>query len=123
MLKFILFLLFAIILLLVNYFFDFMSHLSPDAIQEWLLVSGRSAPLVYMSIMAVDNVVSPIPSQPLDIAAGVFFGPLQGTLYSAFGALAGAMVSFFIARFLGREMVEKILRDMLTSAPPVLTGY
>lgn len=56
MLKFILLLVFAIFLLLANYFFDFMSHLSPDAIQEWLLASGRSAPLAYMSIMAVDNV-------------------------------------------------------------------
>ena len=72
MLKFILLLVFAIFLLLANYFFDFMSHLSPDAIQEWLLASGRSAPLVYMSIMAVAIVISTIPSLPLDIAAGAF---------------------------------------------------
>ncbi len=55
-----------------------------------------------MGVMATAVVVSPIPSLPLDIAAGSFFGPLLGTLYAATGALAGAVLSFLIARLLGR---------------------
>jgi len=39
---------------------------------------------------------------PLDIAAGAFFGPYLGTLYSALGALGGAVVSFSIARLIER---------------------
>jgi len=57
--------------------------------------------------------ISPIPSLPLDVAAGAFFGPLLGTLYSALGAPAGSVVSFLIARFLGRELVTRLLRGQV----------
>ena len=110
MVKFLLFLSLAIVLLMSNYYWDYMSYFSPVAIQEWLKASGSLAPIVYMLVMAFAIVVSPIPSLPLDIAAGIFFGPWLGTLYSAIGALIGAVISFLIARFLGRDLVEKILK-------------
>ncbi len=62
-----------------------------------------------MTIMALAVVISPIPSVPLDVAAGIFFGPLLGTIYSAIGALGGAVAAFFIARLLGREIIERFL--------------
>ena len=37
------------------------------------------------------------------------FGPWLGTLYAAIGVLTGSVVSFLIARFLGRELIEKIV--------------
>jgi uncharacterized membrane protein YdjX (TVP38/TMEM64 family) len=89
---------------------DIFSFFSPERIQGWLEQVGVAAPLVYMLVMALAIVVSPIPSLPLDIAAGAFFGPLLGTLYSALGALGGSVVSFLIARFLGRELVKRLLR-------------
>ncbi len=91
------------------YFWDFASYLSPSHIQEWLAGSGKFAPLVYIMIMAAAVVFSPIPSLPLDIAAGAYFGPIAGTVYSVIGALGGAVISFLIARYLGREFVERIL--------------
>ena len=99
----------AVFLFLAGYYWDIMSYFSPDAIDRWLTASGALAPIVYMVIMALAVVVSPIPSLPLDIAAGVFLGPFLGTLYSAVGALAGAVASFLMARILGRDLVEKIL--------------
>jgi uncharacterized membrane protein YdjX (TVP38/TMEM64 family) len=60
--------------------------------------------------MAVAVVVSPIPSLPLDIAAGAFFGPLLGTVYSVIGALGGAVASFLLARYLGRQAIERYLK-------------
>jgi uncharacterized membrane protein YdjX (TVP38/TMEM64 family) len=89
---------------------DIFSYFSPERIQGWLEQVGVAAPLVYMLVMALAIVVSPIPSLPLDIAAGAFFGPFLGTLYSAVGALGGSVVSFLIARFLGRELVRRLLR-------------
>ncbi len=71
--------------------------------------AGKFAPLLFICIMALAVVVSPIPSLPLDIAAGAAFGPLLGTLYSVAGGLAGAVVSFLIARFLGRDLLERFL--------------
>ncbi|MCK5551871.1 MAG: TVP38/TMEM64 family protein [Deltaproteobacteria bacterium] len=96
-------------LLLVEYFWDIFSSFYPDRIQGILGGAGALAPFLYMIIMAAAVVVSPIPSVPLDVAAGIFFGPLMGTVYSAIGALGGAVVSFLIARFLGREVIERFL--------------
>ena len=70
---------------------------------------GSLAPVLFMLIMALAVIISPVPSIPLDIAASTFFGPLLGTLYSAFGALGGAVASFLIARFLGRQFIEQFL--------------
>jgi len=59
---------------------DVFSYFSPEKIQGWLEKAGFAAPLVYMLIMALAIVVTPIPSLTLDIAAGAFFGPFLGTL-------------------------------------------
>lgn len=88
---------------------DIASTFEPRRIQTWLEAAGALAPLVYMGAMAAAVVISPVPSLPLDIAAGAFFGPLAGTAYSVAGALAGAVISFMIARSLGRELIEQFL--------------
>lgn len=87
-----------------------LSLLDPDRIDALLVSAGPFAPLAYIGLMATAVVVSPLPSLPLDIAAGRFFGPLLGTVYSVAGALLGAVLSFLIARALGRELIEKLLR-------------
>lgn len=84
-------------------------YLSPAHVQELLAASGALAPLTLMMLMATAVVVSPIPSLPLDIAAGAYFGPWLGTLYAAMGALIGAVASFAIARWLGRDLVERLV--------------
>ena len=88
---------------------DLSSYFAPANIEMWLDSAGIFAPILYMAVMALAVVISPIPSLPLDIAAGAFFGPFAGTLYSVLGALAGAVISFMIARFLGRELIERFL--------------
>lgn len=90
--------------------FDIGSFFTQDNLVRLLERVGSTAPLVFILIMACAVVISPIPSLPLDIAAGVFFGPFLGTLYAAIGALIGAVISFFIARSLGQEMVAKLFR-------------
>jgi len=88
---------------------EMSSLLKPDRIEIWLSQAGVFAPLLFILIMAIAVVVSPIPSLPLDVAAGAFFGPLLGTAYAVIGALAGAVASFWIARLLGRELIERVL--------------
>ncbi len=47
----------------------------------------------------------------MDAAAGAFFGPLLGTAYSLLGAEAGALISFFITRALGKEAIARWLKS------------
>lgn len=99
----------ALTLFVSQLYWDMESYFHPDKIQSWLGNAGALAPVVYMVVMALAIIVSPIPSLPLDIAAGAFFGPVLGTIYSLIGALAGAIISFTIARLLGREVIERFL--------------
>lgn len=81
-----------------------------DRIDALLRQAGPAAPLVFIGVMALAVIVSPIPSLPLDILAGRVFGPLAGGLYAALGGLLGAIISFSIARLLGRELLARFLK-------------
>lgn len=89
--------------------FEWSALLEPECIQAWLEPYGSFAPLILMAAMAAAVVVSPIPSVPLDVAAGLVFGPIAGTLYATLGALMGSVISFLLARLVGREPIEKLL--------------
>ena len=52
--------------------------------------------------------------------AGARFGAFLGSIYSIIGDESGALISFFLARSLGREAVTRFFRNnipFLTSAP------
>jgi|GEM_PF-109352 uncharacterized membrane protein YdjX (TVP38/TMEM64 family) len=72
--------------------------------------AGPFGPLLLILSMAAAVVVSPIPSLPIDLAAGAAYGPAWGAAYAVIGAEIGAVVSFLIARALGREWLYKWLR-------------
>jgi len=89
---------------------DLGETVNPERIVEYLDTWGPAGPLVFMVMMATAVVVSPLPSLPLDLAAGVAFGPLLGTSYSVVGAEVGAVISFLIGRFLGRDLIARFLK-------------
>ena len=91
--------------------------LTPEGIRDWLAGAGTFAPLAYMAVMAL-VVATPLPSLPLNFAAGAFFGPFLGTIYSVAGATGGALISFAIARFLGREFIERFLKGHIHFCTP-----
>ncbi|MGB5056999.1 MAG: TVP38/TMEM64 family protein, partial [Nitrospirales bacterium] len=84
--------------------------LHPDRLTRWLSQAGPPAPFLFMGLMAVAVIISPIPSLPLDIAAGAAFGPFLGAAYAVLGAELGAIVSFLIGRAVGREVLTRLLR-------------
>lgn len=83
--------------------------LSARSIEGWLEDAGPLAPLAFVFVMAA-TVVTPAPTFPLDVLAGRFFGPVLGTLYAVTGATLGAMASFLLARWLGRDFVARLLK-------------
>ncbi len=107
--KIVLLLVLILSLFISQFFWDIASYFHPERVKNWLVSAGVLAPFIYMALMALAVIISPIPSLPLDIAAGAFFGPFVGTLYSVAGALGGATVSFIVARHLGREFIERFL--------------
>ncbi len=91
-------------------------YLSP--LRSWLTVENLSAairqiaslwyaPLVFMGAFAVACVLW-IPASVFVIAAGVIWGWKLGSLYAIAGSLVGAVMSYFVARFLGAETMAKL---------------
>lgn len=89
---------------------DLGALLRPERVADQLHAAGPFGPLLFMALMATAVVISPIPSLPLDLAAGATFGVTMGTVYAVIGAEIGAILSFLIGRFLGREALTKLLR-------------
>lgn len=84
--------------------------LAPSRLVAYLNDLGPWAPLALIGGMAAAVVIPPIPSLPLDLAAGALYGPLWGTVYVVTGAEIGAVTGFLIARALGRDLVARVLR-------------
>lgn len=91
-------------------FIDIGKLLDPDRLVNVLKDMGAVAPVFFIGLMILAVVVSPIPSLPLDIAAGIVFGPFWGMVYAVIGAEIGAIISFLIGRALGREVILRLLK-------------
>jgi uncharacterized membrane protein YdjX (TVP38/TMEM64 family) len=86
--------------------------LTPEAVRATILSWGPLAPLMYVLLVTLRPFLF-FPSTLLFIAAGLAFGPLFGTLYAAIGGTAAAIVTFGLARALGREFVQARLPERL----------
>ncbi len=88
--------------------------LRPEKLTSILRDLGLAGPFALMGLMTLAVVVSPIPSLPLDLAAGAAYGPFWGAVYVLIGAELGAIISFLIGRALGREVLSRWLKRDIT---------
>lgn len=84
-------------------------HLDEERIRDWIHGFGLLAPLVFTAVYTSTIVFTPVPTLPVDIAAGLAFGVVRGTLFVMAGAMVGATIDFYIARWLGRGVVARKL--------------
>jgi uncharacterized membrane protein YdjX (TVP38/TMEM64 family) len=106
-----------VVALIAHYIFDLFESFTPDRLSNYLNSVEDYAPIIYIGIMALAVIVSPIPSIPLAVASGMMFGPFLGGVYSLVGALSGAIVSFLIARYFGREIIQRFFRGKMLNYP------
>lgn len=103
--------------------FAIVAGLYASPLRTWLTVENVSeairrvsslwyAPFVFMAAFAVACVLW-IPASVFLIAAGVIWGWKLGSLYAIVGSLIGAMMSYFVARFLGAEAMSKFGGDKI----------
>lgn len=77
-----------------------------SALESWVNDAGSAGPIVFMLIYIIGTVFF-LPGSVLTLAGGALFGPVYGTFYNLTGATIGAMISFFAARYLAHDWVEK----------------
>ena len=87
-------------------------YLTVPQIQSFVAGLGTWGPVAFMLLYAIGPAFL-VPGLPFDLAAGILFGPVWGTVYSLVGATAGATVAFLGARTVGREWTEARLSGPL----------
>ena len=104
---------FAVLVLLVGlaYFgflrLGFLDELSVETLRDTVKGFGPLAPPVYILIYAVEPLTF-LPATLLTVTGALLFGPYYGSLYTLVGASLGASLAFWLARLLGRGLVETI---------------
>lgn len=82
-------------------------------LEEWIKnIDPWAARLVYVVVYVIGAMVL-LPGLLLSFVGAVLFGVWEGTLYTWIGATIGATGAFLLARFLGRDFVDQLLRGKL----------
>ncbi|MGL4911238.1 MAG: TVP38/TMEM64 family protein [Romboutsia sp.] len=74
---------------------------------------GALAPIIYIIMFALVPLTF-FPDSVLAIASGLIFGFSKGYIYTTIGALIGGSIAFFIARYLGYDLLKKVSNDKLS---------
>lgn len=85
-----------------------MKNVDIDLARDYILSYGIWAPVVSFLLMVLQSVVAPLPAFIITFANAGIFGWIKGAILSWSSAMAGAALCFYIARFLGREVAEKL---------------
>src|SRR5437868_15143076 len=92
------------VLLLLSRFFPLIDLI--DAVQQRVMHWGAWSAVCYPLLYAACNVLL-LPGGVLSIGAGFFFGLWWGFLIALVGNVAGAAISFFISRWIGRNWLKR----------------
>jgi len=88
--------------------------LDAHAIADRVRAAGAIGPVVLFVLLVLQCVISPLPSEPLMMAAGYLYGPWAGFILAWAGVVLGATACFLLARNLGRPVAERFVsRDKL----------
>ena len=77
-------------------------------VKDFVASYGVYAAAVSFILMILQSIAAPLPAFLLTVANANLFGWWKGAILSWSSAMAGAAVCFYIARILGRDVVEKL---------------
>jgi uncharacterized membrane protein YdjX (TVP38/TMEM64 family) len=87
-----------------------MNAIGVDELRQMMKDAGPLAPLIYILLKIVTYIFAPLTSGPIQIIAAPLFGNVWlGTFYTLIGEVIGGSISFWIARRLGRPVVERFV--------------
>ena len=74
-------------------------------IREW----GILAPVIFISLQALQVIIAPIPGELTGILGGYLFDQWVGLLYSTIGLTVGSVAAFAVGRWLGAHYVQRLV--------------
>jgi uncharacterized membrane protein YdjX (TVP38/TMEM64 family) len=75
--------------------------------RNYILGFGVWAPITSFLLMVLQSIAAPLPAFIITFANAGIFGWVNGAILSWSSAMAGAVICFYIARYLGRDTVVK----------------
>lgn len=82
--------------------------LTPAGLKATIHEFSPFSPLIYMGILALSVIISPIPGAPLVVAGGAVWEFPLGGLYSVMGGFVGGLVAYSIGRTLGNPAIQAL---------------
>jgi len=92
----------------INSAVSILKTVDVESAREYILSFGVLAPAVSFMLMVLQSLIAPLPAFILTFANAGLFGWVNGAILSWTSAMAGAALCFFLARYLGRDFVEKL---------------
>ena len=97
-----------------------LKTITPAAIRDYIQGFGSLAAVIYIIAYALNTISILPPIAALSLAAGLAFGPVWGAIYLMSGAMIGTSSTFFISRFFGRNIVERLLKGRFKNLDELL---
>jgi len=107
--KFIILIVIIAIGILISFQFGLKDKFSVENIRNLIQSAGAWGPLLYMLTYGFTSIIM-FPASLLSTASGAVWGPYLGTFYTVIGATISSSIPFLIARLLGRNVAEKMLK-------------
>ena len=76
-----------------------------QTLREW----GILAPVIFITLQALQVVIAPIPGEVTGILGGFLFGQWMGLIYSTIGLTLGSVAAFGVGRWLGARYVRTLV--------------
>lgn len=92
----------------LNHAVRVLGSLNLESVILYLREFGTYAALISFLLMILQSIIAPIPAFLITLSNAAIFGWVWGAMLSWSSAMVGAALCFFIARILGRDVVEKI---------------
>src|SRR5690554_3873866 len=78
-------------------------------LKRYIESRGLAGILIFIGFQVFQVVVAAVPGEFVQIAGGYIYGVFWGSLYLIIGVTIGSALNFFLARWLGYEIVKKIV--------------
>lgn len=93
----------------VNNAASILAQADIKGMKEYLAGFGIWGPIVSMALMVLQALAAPLPAFVITFANAWIWGWAWGALISWSGAMVGAVICFYLARWFGRPLVERMV--------------
>ncbi len=93
----------------INQSIHILKEADVEEFRDYLLSFGSLSAVVSGLLMILQSIVAPLPAFVITFANGLLFGWFYGAILSWTSAMLGAVLCFYLAKYMGRPIVERIV--------------